>query len=155
MKPWLCICMFMFEKMHTLSVQFKLELSRAHMHCAHEVACMYTACALALQIVVYDSTTLNYLYRAWACAVIIIMHNWVASVGVANRRGIWKSCSVALMDGVKQAQAQVCNHRFWQFYAFHDSLGLVNLEISRFSVDNDNDDRQTERLLYPLHMRVG
>ena len=40
----------------------------------------------------------------------------------------------------------------------HDSLGLVNLEISRFSVDNNDDndnDRQTDRLLYLLRMHAG
>ena len=50
--------------------------------------------------------------------------------------------------------------RFCQFCAIHDSLGVVNLEISvdtnNDNNDNDDDnDRRTDRFLYPLHMRAG
>ena len=39
-------------------------------------------------------------------------------------------------------------HRFWQFCTIHDSLGVVNLEIFRFSVDNDDDkDREVFAVL--------
>ena len=64
------------------------------------------------------------------------------------------------MDREKQARAQI-RQFFADFDSFvpsiHDSIGLVNLEISRFSVDkdndNDNNDRRIDRLLYPLCMR--
>ena len=58
-----------------------------------------------------------------------------------------KSRFVALVDGEKQERTQI--HIFFDFM----TLGLVNLEISRFSVDND--DRQVDRLLYPLCMCAG
>ena len=78
------------------------------------------------------------------------------------------------MDHEKQVRAQICQFftNFYQFCAIHYSLGLVNLEISWFSVDNDNNDyndnnnndyndnnnnnnKQTDLLLYPLRMCMG
>ena len=82
------------------------------------------------------------------------------------------------MDHEKQVQAQICQFfaNFYQFCAIHYLLGLVNLEISWFSVDNDNNDyndyndnnnndysdnnnnnnnKRTDLLLYPLRMCMG
>ena len=57
-------------------------------HCAHKVACFNLA---TYTVLLYMSSVdrklwLNdpYLYRAWACAV--MMHNWLTWVGVVDRR---------------------------------------------------------------------
>ena len=52
-----------------------------------------------------------------------------------------KSQFVILVDREKQVYTSTDMRQFCQFCVIHDSLGLLNLDISQFSVDNDYNDK--------------
>ena len=85
------------------------------------------------------------------------MHNAVIGVGVVNRHGHTKSTTSSIcgpclaLRSNEESFVDVSDH-LTTLTTCHDAY------ISRFSVDNNdnnNDDRWTDRLLYPLRMCAG
>ena len=70
---------------------------------------------------------------------------------------MWRIKITICCDDEKQARAQI--HHFFvdfEFCAIHDSLGLVNIEVSLFCVDdNDNNRRQTNYFTLAHARRVA
>ena len=130
----ICIPLHKREIVHTQCARVWSIEHISSKHCVHDVACYSLATYFCTDNILYGSDP--FLHWVWACTV--IMHNWLAWVGVVDRR-------VVLMILIKWLKAKI--RRSFTICDVLIGHSLQDQDLVIFIVNNN--DRRIDQSLYP------